>query len=83
MKRGAASRARWSWNGLARLGLEELPNRTNQDQRDAIAAAVTARQHALALTESIGEIVVPARVPGRAGTGASNGRSHRIRPPSA
>jgi hypothetical protein len=40
--------------------LEKLPTRTNQDQRDAIAAAVTARQHACGETETIGEIVVPA-----------------------
>jgi hypothetical protein len=41
------------------LGLANVPARTNQDQRDAIAAAMTARQHSLALTETIGEIVVP------------------------
>ena len=59
-KRGAQSRASWSRQGLAALGLENVPERTNQDQRDAIAAAMTARQHSLALTETIGEIVVPA-----------------------
>jgi hypothetical protein len=37
-----------------------VPARTNQDQRDAVAAAMTARQHSLALTETIGDIVVPA-----------------------
>jgi predicted nuclease with RNAse H fold len=61
--RGALSRAHWSRDGLAQLargGLTGLPPRTNQDQRDAIAAAVTARQHTQGLTESIGEIVVPA-----------------------
>jgi hypothetical protein len=45
---------------LARLGLEGVPSRTNQDQRDAIAATVTARQHTQGMTETIGEIVVPA-----------------------
>ncbi|MDQ2873569.1 MAG: hypothetical protein M3Y33_01555 [Actinomycetota bacterium] len=30
------------------------------NQRDAIAAAVTARQHTQAMTETIGDIVVPA-----------------------
>src|SRR5712671_1232812 len=59
-RRGAQSRASWSRQGLAALGLENVPERTNQDQRDAIAAAMTARQHSLALTETIGEIVVPA-----------------------
>ena len=59
-KRGAQTRAAWTRQGLAALGLESVPARTNQDQRDAIAAAVTARQHSLALTETMGEIVVPA-----------------------
>jgi predicted nuclease with RNAse H fold len=57
--RGTATRARWSREGLAALGLAGVPERTNQDQRDAIAAAVTARQHTTGLTESFGEIVVP------------------------
>ena len=59
-KRGARTRTAWSREGLAALGLENVPARTNQDQRDAIAAAMTARQHSLALTETMGEIVVPA-----------------------
>jgi predicted nuclease with RNAse H fold len=61
--RGALSRARWSQTGLAdlgRAGLTGVPPRTNQDQRDAIAAAVTARQHTQGLTERFGAIVVPA-----------------------
>ena len=37
-----------------------MPERTNQDERDAVAAAVTAREHTLGLTEAIGEIIVPA-----------------------
>jgi hypothetical protein len=57
-KRGARSRAAWSQQGLAMLGLEDVPVRTNQDQRDAIAAAVTARQYAQGMTEAMGEIVV-------------------------
>jgi predicted nuclease with RNAse H fold len=59
-KRGHRTRAAWTRQGLAALGLERVPARTNQDQRDAIAAAVTARQHSLAQTETIGEIIVPA-----------------------
>jgi predicted nuclease with RNAse H fold len=59
-KRGARSRAAWSRQGLAMLGLEGVPPHTNQDQRDAIAAAVTARQYTQAMTEEMGEIVVPA-----------------------
>jgi predicted nuclease with RNAse H fold len=59
-KRGPRTRAAWSRQGLTALGLDGVPARTNQDQRDAIAAAMTARQHTLALTETIGDIVVPA-----------------------
>jgi predicted nuclease with RNAse H fold len=58
--RGARTRAAWTRQGLAALGLDNVPARTNQDQRDAIAAAMTARQHSLGLTEAMGDIVVPA-----------------------
>ncbi len=57
--RGTASRALWSRQGLEQLALPGVPKRTNQDQRDAIAAAVTARRHTQGRTEAIGEIVVP------------------------
>ena len=60
-ERGDRTRAAWSVDALAKLGLEGIPRRTNQDQRDAIAAAVTARQYASGMTEAVGEIVVPAR----------------------
>jgi hypothetical protein len=56
----------WLWPGGSALMWADsgrastLPARTNQDQRDAIAAAMTARQHTLAMTETIGDIVVPA-----------------------
>jgi predicted nuclease with RNAse H fold len=59
-KRGPRTRAAWSRQGLTALRPDGVPARTNQDQRDAIAAAMTARQHTLALTETIGDIVVPA-----------------------
>jgi predicted nuclease with RNAse H fold len=59
-RRGSRTRAAWSRQGLAALGLDGVPTRTNQDQRDAIAAAVTARQHTAGQTETLGEIVVPA-----------------------
>jgi predicted nuclease with RNAse H fold len=59
-RRGSRRRSAWSREGLADLGLEGVPARTNQDQRDAIAAAVTARQHTQGLTETMGEIIVPA-----------------------
>jgi predicted nuclease with RNAse H fold len=59
-KRGTRTRAAWSRQGLATLDLESVPARTNQDQRDAIAAAVTAWQHTEGMTETMGDIVVPA-----------------------
>jgi predicted nuclease with RNAse H fold len=58
-RRQARTRADWTEQGVARLGLAGIPKRTNQDQRDAIAAAVTARQHSEGATEAMGEIVVP------------------------
>jgi predicted nuclease with RNAse H fold len=58
--RGSRTRAAWTRQGLAALGLAGVPARTNQDQRDALAAAMTARQHSLAQTETMGDIVVPA-----------------------
>jgi predicted nuclease with RNAse H fold len=57
--RGGATRARWSRLALVSLGIEGVPARTNQDQRDAIAAAITACQHTLGQTEAFGGIVVP------------------------
>jgi predicted nuclease with RNAse H fold len=59
-KRGSRRRSAWSREALDRLGLGGVPTRTNQDQRDAVAAAYTARQHTLGATEAMGDIVVPA-----------------------
>jgi len=59
-KRRSQARSAWTQQGLASLGLTDVPARTNQDQRDAIGAAVTARQHTHGLTETMGTIVVPA-----------------------
>jgi predicted nuclease with RNAse H fold len=58
-RRSPRTRAVWTRHRLAALGLGGVPARTNQDQRDAIAAAMTARQHSLAVTETMGDIVVP------------------------
>jgi predicted nuclease with RNAse H fold len=71
-RRGPRTRSAWTRQGLAALGLAGVPAQTNQDQRDAIAAAVTARQHSLARTETMGEIVVPAR-PAPAGSAPGPG----------
>jgi predicted nuclease with RNAse H fold len=57
--RGVRSRADWSRAGLVALGLAGVPARTNQDQRDAIAAAVTARAVSRGESEAFGEIYVP------------------------
>lgn len=57
--RGKLTRARWSRAVLLSQGLLGLPTRMNQDARDAIGAAITARLHSVGQTESFGEIVVP------------------------
>jgi predicted nuclease with RNAse H fold len=58
--RNGRRRAEWTREGLARLDLDGLPPRTSQDERDAIAAALTARAHALGRSQAFGDIVVPA-----------------------
>jgi predicted nuclease with RNAse H fold len=58
-ERSAARRSTWTRAGLAELRLANLPKRTNQDQRDAVAAALTARHHTDGRTERFGDIVVP------------------------
>jgi predicted nuclease with RNAse H fold len=57
--RRKASRGRWSREVLAELGVRELPRRMNQDARDALVAAVTARLYDRGETECFGEIIVP------------------------
>jgi predicted nuclease with RNAse H fold len=57
--RGPRTRSAWTREALARLGLLGVPTSLSQDGRDAVAAALTARAHALGLTESFGPIVVP------------------------
>jgi len=64
-KRGSRSRARWSREVLGRLGLDSLPKRMNQDARDAIGAALTARLYDDGDTESFDDIVVPTKPNGR------------------
>jgi predicted nuclease with RNAse H fold len=58
-RKARRSRARWSRQVLDGLGLKGLPRRMNQDARDAIGAAITARLYHRGETESFGEIVVP------------------------
>lgn len=59
-RRGAAGRGTWSSAGLAALGVDGDRAR-NQDERDAVAAAVTAWQcdRHPATVERFGELVVP------------------------
>lgn len=60
-KRQGRRRARWTREALSSLGIEQLPQRRlNQDDRDSIAAAVTARQHDEGQTRVFDPIVVPA-----------------------
>lgn len=63
--RGARGRGAWSEEVLRSLPLEGVPPRLNQDERDAIGAALTARAHTAGLTRTFGAIVVPRR-PGAA-----------------
>ena len=57
--RAGRTRACWSHAVLDSLRLEGLPRRINQDARDAIGAALTARCYDEGTTEAFGEIVVP------------------------
>jgi predicted nuclease with RNAse H fold len=58
--RGGRPRSLWTAEGLAALEFEGVPPRTSQDMRDAIAAAVTARDYQAGRFEAFGAIIVPA-----------------------
>jgi predicted nuclease with RNAse H fold len=63
-RRGNSSRAIWTRQALESLALTGLPSkRLNQDERDAIAAALTARLYEERRCEAFGEIVVPTERP--------------------
>jgi predicted nuclease with RNAse H fold len=58
--RGSLRRARWTREALESMALKGLPKRRlNQDDRDALAAAMTAQLDAHGKSRSFGEIVVP------------------------
>lgn len=57
--RAGRTRAAWTSEALATIGLPGVPSRLNQDERDAIAAALTARCCDLGGVDRFGEIVVP------------------------
>lgn len=58
--RDGRRRSVWTREGLAALALEDVPPSTTQDMRDAIAAALTARDYEQRRFQAFGEIVVPA-----------------------
>jgi predicted nuclease with RNAse H fold len=58
-KRGSTRRAAWTRDALHRTSVMLPRSRLNQDERDAIGAALTARSHLLGRTEMFGDIVVP------------------------
>jgi predicted nuclease with RNAse H fold len=57
--RRGRSRRGWSREALDARGLADAPARLNQDGRDAIGAALTARAHSRGETDAFGDIVVP------------------------
>jgi predicted nuclease with RNAse H fold len=57
--RNGRRRSVWTREGLASLELRDVPPRTNQDMRDAIAAALTARDYEQDRFQLFGDIVVP------------------------
>ncbi len=63
--RREGTRAAWTNRGFKNLGLEGLPTRSNQDLRDSVAAAVTARQHHDGETKVFDETIVVPRGPWR------------------
>jgi predicted nuclease with RNAse H fold len=58
-ERDGRPRSMWTREALAALELRDVPRRTNQDMRDAIGAALTARDYQQGCFELFGEIVVP------------------------
>lgn len=57
--RNGRRRSVWTREALAARELRDVPRRTNQDTRDAIAAALTARDYQRGRVEHFGDIVVP------------------------
>jgi predicted nuclease with RNAse H fold len=57
--RNGRRRSIWTREALAALELRDVPPRTNQDMRDAIAAALTARDYEQGRFQPFGDIVVP------------------------
>lgn len=62
--RSGRGRGAWSEGVLRGLALGGLPERLDQDCRDAVGAALTARAHTAGQTEIFGAIVVPSATSG-------------------
>jgi predicted nuclease with RNAse H fold len=80
--RDGRSRAAWTRDALAARGLAGVPKRTNQDMRDAIAAALTAREYDQGHVQLFGEIVVPLPAAGDGGRRRKSIVLHAARNPS-
>jgi predicted nuclease with RNAse H fold len=52
-------RSAWTREALATRALRDVPSHTNQDMRDAIAAALTARDYEEGRFQRFGDIIVP------------------------
>jgi predicted nuclease with RNAse H fold len=57
--RNGRRRSLWTREALAALKLDDLPPRTSQDKRDAIAAALTGRDYERGRCQAFGDIIVP------------------------
>ena len=57
--RAGRRRSAWTRQALAARALRGVPSRTNQDMRDAIGAALTARDYERGRCQRFGDIVVP------------------------
>ncbi len=83
-QRDGRPRGSWSAAVLRDLAVPGVPARMNQDERDAIGAALTARAHAQGETELLGGIVVPRGLRATGGDGGGSRRARAsIRTPSA
>jgi len=58
-ERGERPRARWTATAVAALGIKGLASNMNQDERDCVLAAYSAREHVAGRSDVYGTIVVP------------------------
>jgi len=72
--RARTPRATWSTRALARRRLDGVGGALDQDERDAIAAALTAYEWSAGRCETFGDIIVPVAPPRAAHAGAAASR---------